>query len=936
MTSEQWRSVARIVHSASEVPEAERQVFIESQTTDPEVARRVIELLEAQLEDERFAAAPVDRTGSQVGRYQVGALLGRGGMGEVYAARDNDLGRPVALKFLSAGTTGPAAVKRFVREAKAASALNHPNILTVHEVIQSPSGLAIAMELVEGRVVSEFRGTALPIPQVAALGRQVASALAAAHEQGIVHRDIKPENMMVRPDGLVKVLDFGLAHDFAGQLTATLQPSAGALPAGTLRYMSPEQLREEPLTGASDVFSLGIVLYELAAGRHPFESEYAWATAHAIHTREAAPPSSVNREVPAWLDDLILSMLQRHAATRPTARCVETALATSSAAMLPPRRQMGALRGLRFPRRAQWAALAIAVIGLVSYDQLSRRNGSSEALLKLTPLTSFGGHKDFPAFSPDGSWIAFAWDGDSENLGEKSEVHIYVKPVGKGEPKQLSFSPNRDVAPSWSPDGRSIAYCHETPDLPGFQINVVSVDGGPPHKVAEGTELGVSWSPDGKTLALAHRANGVPSAGQQSGGIYLLSLKTGASRELTTGHFDYLPQFSPDGKWIGFTRVVSGTVHEMFVISSDGGAPRQLTFDREPAAGVTWTADSREIVFSSTREGAGPGLWRVPIRGGAPVSVLANLRSVPYATISRQGGRLAFADILLDTNIYLRTGSGFQNAPVPGAFGEPAGVVISSRADHSPAISPDGEQIAFVSGRSGYDEVWTSRRDGAKPVQLTSLRSANLGTPRWSPDGRWIAFDSSASGEPEIFVVDSRGGVPRQVSSDTHGNYMPSWSADGKWIYHTSPRSGRKEIWRTNASGGVAEQVTHGGAYEAMPSPDGRLVYFTKPQAKGTIWSVPVAGGPESPVAELQSFERIMRSWGVLKEGIYFLPKDELSRAEVRFFSFRTHRVTPLFPLLKQTEWDWPGVSLSQDGRYALITQVDNMINDLMMIENFR
>src|SRR5262249_45533627 len=157
------------------------------------------------------------------------------------------------------------------------SALNHPNVLTVHEVIQSPAaGLAIAMELVEGRPIGEFRGKPLPVPQVVEIGRQVASALAAAHEQGIVHRDIKPENLMLRPDGFVKVLDFGLARDFAGQLAATLQPSAAGLPAGTLRYMSPEQLRDEAVTGASDVFSLGIVLYELAAGRHPFQSEYAW------------------------------------------------------------------------------------------------------------------------------------------------------------------------------------------------------------------------------------------------------------------------------------------------------------------------------------------------------------------------------------------------------------------------------------------------------------------------------------------------------------------------------------------------------------------------------------------------------------------------------------------------------------------------------------
>jgi eukaryotic-like serine/threonine-protein kinase len=172
---------------------------------------------------------------------------------------------------------------------------------------------------------------------------------------------------MVRPDGFVKVLDFGLAHDFAGQLAATLQPSAAALPAGTLRYMSPEQLREEPITGASDVFSLGIVLYELAAGRHPFESEYVWETAYAIHTRDPAAPSAVNRDVPAWLDELILSMLERDSGLRPSAEQVESSLLRSSGGIRSRGRHWRAFRGRLFPsnaRRATWALPVLALVAL--------------------------------------------------------------------------------------------------------------------------------------------------------------------------------------------------------------------------------------------------------------------------------------------------------------------------------------------------------------------------------------------------------------------------------------------------------------------------------------------------------------------------------------------------------------------------------------------
>ena len=265
MNKSQWQLALSLFEAARALPAGEQRAFVEAQSASSEVVLRVFELLDSPPEpDDSEAPVPVCHTGTQVGRYLVGELLGRGGMGEVYAARDQDLDRPVALKFLLPEEIGdPSAVKRFVREAKAASALNHPNILTVHEIIQTPSNLAIAMERVEGALLSDFRGKAHPLQQAVDLVRQVAFALAAAHEGGIVHRDIKPENLMLRPDGLVKVLDFGLAHRLAGPSVSAATVS-GRVPGGTLRYMSPEQLRDEPVAGASDIFSLGIVLYEFA------------------------------------------------------------------------------------------------------------------------------------------------------------------------------------------------------------------------------------------------------------------------------------------------------------------------------------------------------------------------------------------------------------------------------------------------------------------------------------------------------------------------------------------------------------------------------------------------------------------------------------------------------------------------------------------------
>jgi Tol biopolymer transport system component len=403
-----------------------------------------------------------------------------------------------------------------------------------------------------------------------------------------------------------------------------------------------------------------------------------------------------------------------------------------------------------------------------------------------------------------------------------------VKPVGDGAAKQLTFDPaGSDVAVSWSPDGNRLAFCRSLPGIPGYHIYVMPLDGGAERKVAESDNFGVSWSADGQTLVLAGRPKRPVPASQEPGGIFLLSLQTGQTRELTNSPQDYLPQFSPDGKWVAFSRSLSANGSELFVVSADGGQARQLTADGTSIAGLAWTPDSRDVVFMSTRKGI--GIWRVPVNGGAPRSVLAHLRGLSYPAIPRQGGRLAYTDFLVDSNLYLRTGPGFQRDPVPGAFGEPLALVVSSRAEHSPAFSPDGSRFVFVSGRSGEEEIWISPRQGGQPSQLTSLHSPTTGTPRWSPDGRWIAFDAYVSGKPQVFVIDARGGVPRQITAEPSGGFVPPWSHDGQWIYFNSKRSGRSEIWKTPVASGRVEQVTHTGANEAQAASDGSLVYFTKP-----------------------------------------------------------------------------------------------------------
>ena len=589
------------------------------------------------------------------------------------------------------------------------------------------------------------------------------------------------------------------------------------------------------------------------------------------------------------------------------------------------------LRSRQTRRGLLVAGAGITALTLAWYERVAKTGIRRDAPpLSVVPLTTFAGWKDFASFSPDGNSIAFSWNGDTSGSG-KQERNIYTKKVGPDDPVQLTFASEDDMVPAWSPNGQHIAFCRELVSelvFSRYAIYVLPALGGQERKLAE-VGMGVSWSPDSQTLALA----GLPA---ESGGIFLLSFKTGERHQLTTPHpyFDSLPIFSPDGRWIAFTRDFGRAAREIFVIAAHGGTAKQLTFDREPTYGAAWVGDSREIVFASNRGMGGESLWRISVKGGAPVRLSATLQGGFYPSISRQGSRLAYTESFRDTNIYSYEGSGFGSRSVPGRFGGLKGLILSSRRDDSPSISPNGEQIAFVSKRTGNEEIWTCDRNGGRLLQLTSFKGPATGTPRWSPDGRWIAFDSLAAGNPDIYIINANGGAPRRLTTGPSGNFMPSWSPDGNWLYFKSQRSGSDQIWRMLAMGGTPIQLTRHGGSEAFASPDGKLVYYTKDRW-GAIWTVPVGGGPEKTLPELERFDKIFRSWGVIDRGIYFITREDAPHQTVRFFSFATRQITSLVILDREPIWNYPDVALSNDGHRLLSACLDQEVNDLMLIENF-
>jgi len=934
MDSERWKRVEDLYYQVAAHPPERRAALLDAAcSSDAELRREVESLLAASndagdflsssdlprhIEDLRSESAS-PAVGSKLGDYEILSVLGAGAMGEVYRARDTRLGREVALKILPPYLThDQSRVARFQSEARAASALNHINSVTIYEIGQASGTWFIAAELIEGCTLRErMKRGVLPVEEALDIVVQCAGTLAAAHRSGIIHRDVKPENIMIRPDGVVKVVDFGLArilepgNDWAVEATQT-----GSV-MGTPRYMSPEQARGLKPDARSDIFSLAAVLFEMVAGKPAFPG----STAPEIFAALLASEPQIALAGP------LAGPLSKALVKDPAARYqTMEEFANELRNFDPSKASRASVRSLFTPRRAVIAASLVAVAGLAAYWPF--RDSPREVALKVVPLATSAGPKAYPALSPDGARIAFSWMPPTSTTR-----HIYIQPVAEGEPKQLTTSRFHDAQAAWSPDGRQIAFTRQSngdkADVPQ-DVFLISSEGGAERKLAE-TWRGLSWSSGAKEIALTRVPNEGTTPSTQLGGISLVSVENGQSRVLTTGYRDSFPVFSPDGKWIAFKRQATGSAAQIFAIRAEGGVATQLTFDPlQPIRASTWTPDSREVVFASLRSGSDGSLWRVPVNSGKARPVSATLRDAADPTISRQG-RLAHLAEWIDSNLYLLTANGT-------GFSDPLPVVNSSREDHSPAFSPDGERIAFVSERSGNLEVWVSRRDGSRAVQLTSLRAQNTGTPQWSPDGRRIAFDSWASGKSDVYVVDSGGGAPRVLTSGALGSWMPTWSPDGQWIYFSRGLSGASDIWKMPAAGGEAVRLTHSGAFEARTSPDGAVIYYSKqtPKDGRAIWCVPAQGGEEKPVQALAEFRRIGRSWGVTEQGIYFVSYEDSPQQTVRLLSFRTNQVTPLFRLQKQVQWGIRALDFSRDGRYALGAQLDHSVSDLMLIDNFR
>jgi Tol biopolymer transport system component/tRNA A-37 threonylcarbamoyl transferase component Bud32 len=875
--------------------------------------------------------------GSSLGPYQVLGVLGAGGMGEVYRARDTRLGREVAIKVLPADHLKDGVRRRrLVQEARSASALNHPHIVTIHEIESSDGVDFIVMEYVPGQTLDTLipKG-GMPVREVLRLAIPIADALTAAHARRIVHRDVKPTNVIVSDQGVVKVLDFGLARlvaddsDEPGETLATLTSPeplthSGAM-AGTAAYMSPEQATGGKVDARSDIFGFGVVLYEMLTGRRPFLGTSVSEVRTAVVRDEPMAPRELVSAVPEALERIVLRCLRKDPQRRfqhmgdVKLELMELAEEADSRSSMPaaapaPAPIAAASRGFS---RWWWLLASIAVVGLaaiaVAFLARARTPTAPARPPDIAPFTTLPGQEMAPTFSPDGSQIAFGW----RREGKEEGYDLYVKVTGSETLLRLTNNPSVWISPAWSPDGRLIAYSRMAKaGKDGSGVYVVPALGGQERKLsglfAQDPRRFLSWSPDGTLLAR-------PTLGA----VHLLNVATLESRPLPAPAAEcqttMTAAFSPDGESLASVCLVNQGVFAIFAQPVSGAAARKLAVVHGGVDGLSYAPDGTHLIYANRGD-----LWRLWLSGGLPERILAG-RDAFYPALARSGRRLAYTQQVTNTNIW-RVGL----AERLRAEGPPVSLISSSRRQQTPAFSPDGRRIAFASNRSGAGEIWICNADGSDPMALTSF--GDTGSPSWSPDGNEIAFDSGLSGDAEIFVVRVDGGVPRRIDTGVRNSSVPSWSRDGKWLYFCVENARTVQVYKMPYPGGPAVALTTRGGYWPRGSADGRRVYYA---SQGELWSVSVTGGDEGAVPGFPRFARgLVIDWMAVPGGIYFMDGTGASPA-IAFFDLATKRVHRIVDIPGPPELWVGGLAVSPDGRSILYSQQDSVSADIMLVENF-
>jgi Tol biopolymer transport system component/tRNA A-37 threonylcarbamoyl transferase component Bud32 len=749
--------------------------------------------------------------GRRLSHYEILDHLGEGGMGVVFKARDSHLDRLVAIKVLRPeAVTDPERKRRFVQEARAASALNHPNILHIYDIDQSDGVDFMAMEYVAGKTLGQLiKPRGLGFDEALRYSADIAGALAKAHAAGIVHRDLKPANIMVSGDGVVKLLDFGLAklleRDDSGDSDSTRTLQVHTEPGrivGTVAYMSPEQAEGKRVDARSDIFSFGSVLYELLTGRRAFHGDSIVSTLSAILHADPKPLAETVADAPPELQRIVARCL-RKAPERRFQHMLDVKVALEelreeiqAGTLAPPGNT--ALPPARAHRRWALAAMgaALLVTGAATGFWLNRLT-PPRSVPTLRRLTFDSGLTFEPALSPDGKLAAYASDRSGEG-----NLDIWVQQTTGGEAIRLTRHSADDREPVFSPDGGKVAFRSERD---GGGIYVVPAIGGQERLIArEGRTP--QFSPDGQWIA--YWTGGSKSLDSFSPGIGKMYVvpSTGASpRQLRPDFSDCRnPIWAPDGKHLLFlgSRDSPETGNDWWVTQLEGGQAVQtgayaafvslgfITGARQTgdASGVdpsTWLG--RHVVFSA-RQGDAMNLWRVAISPGAwrvtgapeRVTFGSGLETQPSLAAGAKGGtRFVFSNLTMQTHVW--------SLPLDASRARPNGdlkQLSNSADDRQPSVSLDGKTLVFASNRTGNTDVWLKDLSSGREMALTAT-PLNEDLPKVTPDGAKVAYNTWDGQKELVHVVPATGGVPEKVCDDC--GFLWSWSADSRRILFAAP-----------------------------------------------------------------------------------------------------------------------------------------------------
>jgi eukaryotic-like serine/threonine-protein kinase len=745
--------------------------------------------------------------GTTLLHYRIVGKLGQGGMGEVYAAEDTKLQRRVALKVLPPDVAADTdRLQRFQREARAIAALNHPNVVTIYSVEESNGTQFLTMELVEGRTLADSIPTGgMKLDDLLALALPLVDAVATAHQNGIVHRDLKPANVMLANDGRLKVLDFGLAKlkPGAGSSTsstttthlATVSLTTPHAIVGTAAYMSPEQAEGRPVDHRSDIFSLGVVLYEMACGRRPFEGDTVFSLISSIIKDTPPRLSDLNRSVPAALDRIVTRALAKEPAERyQSARELHDALQEvqqQSAVGRAVRAAAWTFARYRWTRRVAVAVVLLAAAAggawyvLAGRSTADQRPRTTPQAVRRRQLTSSTGVEQFPSLTADGKWVVYS----GEETGNRD---IYLLSTSGENPRNLTAdSPADDDEPAASPDGEWIAF---RSSRDGGGIFVMRLTGEAPRRVTPvgvGNAFNPAWSPNGAEIAYTTEdVQLTPLNWERKSELWVVNVNTGAQRQLNVADA-VQASWSPDGSRIAFVSrrrldpsgrtplPTSGRFMDIYSVPAGGGQAVPATFDEHNDWNPVWSRADGYLYYVSDRGGS-MNLWRVQVDQrsgkprGAPEAVTTPAPFLAHPTISADGRRIAYAAVSKTINVQQMTLD--PATAVPTVRGEPAWVTRGSRWWANPDPTFDGEWVVFYSQDQPEGDVYMVHPDGTGLRQLTRDDAVKDRVPRWSPDKAWVAFFSDRSGTIAIWKVRADGSDLRQVNAI---GGVPVWSPDG-------------------------------------------------------------------------------------------------------------------------------------------------------------